>query len=420
MASIGNDPNGRKRILFVANDGKRKTIRIGQQSQKQAVKFKLKVEALVGQSITGAVAVDDEVSRWLAGLPDTMHAQLAAVGLVKPRVTAVGPTFGAFFDAYIVGRTDIKPNTLTNLRQARKNAVEYFGESRALDSITEGDAEEYWRHLIGRMAPNTARRLCGRAKQLFRFACRKRIIRDNPFADIECHVKGTPARQFFVTRDMAAKVTAACPDAEWRLIFALARFGGLRTPSETFALKWGDVDFERGRIRVPSPKTEHIEGKASRMLPMFPELRAPLLEVFTAAEPGTENVITRYRGPNLRTGLERIITRAGLTAWPKLFHNLRATRQTELSESYPGHVVCAWLGNTQAVAQIHYLQVTDEHFASAAQNAAQQASGESATVGICQKPTNKNPSDLPRDGNLCGCVQDSAIPPRGVEPLSSG
>ena len=62
----------------------------------------------------------------------------------------------------------------------------------------------------------------------------------------------------------------------------------------------------------------------------------------------TEFVITRYRdsNANLRTQLQRIIKRAGLKPWPKLFHNLRATRQTELSEEFPAHVVCSWLGNT--------------------------------------------------------------------------
>jgi hypothetical protein len=32
------------------------------------------------------------------------------------------------------------------------------------------------------------------------------------------------------------------------------------------------------------------------------------------------------------------------------------------------HVVCSWIGNTQAVAAEHYLQVTDEHFARAAKS----------------------------------------------------
>ena len=39
-----------------------------------------------------------------------------------------------------------------------------------------------------------------------------------------------------------------------------------------------------------------------------------------------------------------------------------ATRQTELEESFPSHVVCKWIGNSLQVARKHYLQTTDEHF----------------------------------------------------------
>ena len=48
--------------------------------------------------------------------------------------------------------------------------------------------------------------------------------------------------------------------------------------------------------------------------------------------------------------------------WPKLFHNLRASRQTELTGSFPLHVVCEWIGNTALIADKHYLQVTDDHY----------------------------------------------------------
>ena len=68
---------------------------------------------------------------------------------------------------------------------------------------------------------------------------------------------------------------------------------------------------------------------------------------------------------NLRTQLLRIIAKAGLTPWPKLFQNLRSTRETELAENNPLHVVVAWLGNSQLIAAKHYLQVTDEHFTQA-------------------------------------------------------
>ena len=48
MATIGNDPNGRKRILFVAGDCSRRTVRLGKATMKQAEAFKVKVEALIG------------------------------------------------------------------------------------------------------------------------------------------------------------------------------------------------------------------------------------------------------------------------------------------------------------------------------------------------------------------------------------
>ncbi len=133
---------------------------------------------------------------------------------------------------------------------------------------------------------------------------------------------------------------------------------------------------------VHSPKTEHHEGKDRRFVPIFPELRPYLERVFDQAQTGQEFVITHYRDArcNLRTRLQKTILRAGLGIWPKLFHNLRATRQTELMEHYPAHVVCAWLGNSQAIAAKHYLQVTEDHFeqgvtkVTAVQNAVQQRS----------------------------------------------
>jgi integrase len=66
-----------------------------------------------------------------------------------------------------------------------------------------------------------------------------------------------------VTREEAQKVLDACPNAEWRLIFALTHFGGLRIPSELMQLRWGDIDWERGRMTVRSPKT--ADGKGVRL-----------------------------------------------------------------------------------------------------------------------------------------------------------
>ena len=81
----------------------------------------------------------------------------------------------------------------------------------------------------------------------------------------------------------------------------------------------------------------------------------------------SDPVITRYRdrNANLRTQLQRIIENAGLSPWPKLFQNLRASRATELAKEHPGHVAADWLGHSTAVAVKHYWQTTDDDFARA-------------------------------------------------------
>ena len=76
----------------------------------------------------------------------------------------------------------------------------------------------------------------------------------------------------------------------------------------------------------------------------------------------------------------RDIDAAGLSPWPKLWQNMRASRETELVEQFPAHVVAAWVGHTVAVAEKHYLQVTEAHFEKAVQNPVQSAPESRRTV----------------------------------------
>ncbi len=210
---------------------------------------------------------------------------------------------------------------------------------------------------------------CGNAKVFFGVAVKRKLITDNPFTELESGSVANKSRQYFLKPEDAQKVLDACPDAEWRLIFALCRYGGLRCPSEVLGLRWVDVKWDDGRIHITSPKTERYEGRGSRDIPMFPELRTALMDVFDQAQEGAEFCINRYRcaNSNLRTQFERIIRRAGLQAWPRIFQNLRATRESELAAIYPLHVVTAWIGNTARIAERHYLQVPPEFFQQASE-----------------------------------------------------
>jgi hypothetical protein len=56
---------------------------------------------------------------------------------------------------------------------------------------------------------------------------------------------------------------------------------------------------------------------------------------------------------------KRILARAGLTPWPRLFQNLRASRETELMREYDLATVCGWIGNSPEVAAKHYAMSVD-------------------------------------------------------------
>ncbi len=119
---------------------------------------------------------------------------------------------------------------------------------------------------------------------------------------------------------------------------------------------------------------------------------------------------------NLRTQLLRIMQRAGVQQWPKLFQNLRSSRETELTQRFPMHVVCAWIGNREPVAAKHYLQVTGKHFEEAVQNPVQRPSE------LTRKPWHEN-TNTPRFTEEyqgvpeCTSAQVAAV---GVEPTTRG
>jgi integrase len=377
MASIARDKNGTRRILFVAPDGKRPTIRLGKVSQRTAAGIKYRVEQLL-ESLNFNRPMEADLVQWVRDLEPWLAKKFAAVGLIPNPEAEPTATLSAFLKNFTTRRIDVKQSTKEVWSQVVRNLLEHFGADRGLASITEADAEDFKMFLVAsKLARTTVSKRLQFARMFFRAAKKRKLIADNPFAEISAKAIMRQDRQRFITREETDRLLSAC-NPTWRVIVALARYGGLRCPSEVLSLRWQDVDWETGRIVVRSPKTEHHVGKGSRTIPLFAELRTVLNEAFDLASDGAEYVVdgnhresantpSGWRNCNLRTQFERIVKRAGLTPWPRLFHAMRASRETELAKEYPIHVVTSWLGNTPRIALKHYLQVTDADFDRAAE-----------------------------------------------------
>lgn len=424
MASLNKDPNGLPRIQFKVRGCQRQTLRLGRVTPKQARTARVLVEQLVSAKETGIMEPD--AARWIADMPDEMYGRLTDVGLVpardRRRVT-LDVLLKAFFE-----KTTVKPSTLTTYKQTEQSLRECFKEDCLVCSITPDEAERWRKSMVdAKYAAATVSKRVKTARSIFRAGERLRMVKENPFAAIKAGSQTNRTRLRFVSQADIEKVLAACPDNEWRLIVALSRYGGLRCPSEHLALRWGDIDWERQCVTVTCMKTEGYEGRETRQIPLFPELKPYLREAFETAEPGTEWVISRYRqsNANLRTQFERIIKRAGVKPWPKLFQNLRSTRQTELCDRHPTHVVCEWLGNTKSVAREHYLQVTDEHFARAVrggtggvtQKATQQPSETACDEAKPETPMRPKTQETQPVSADCVSSQNDPMTPMGFEPM---
>src|SRR5262245_17048959 len=100
MASIVDDPGGKRRILFVAPDESRKTIRLGKIDRKTAETICRHVEALLSAK-TNNDSLKPATASWLTDVGPKLKKKLAAVGLVDAPKRA---KLGEFLDGFIANR----------------------------------------------------------------------------------------------------------------------------------------------------------------------------------------------------------------------------------------------------------------------------------------------------------------------------
>ncbi|GAB6187542.1 tyrosine-type recombinase/integrase [Thermopirellula anaerolimosa] len=374
MASVAKDGKG-WRILFSAPDGRRKTIRLGRVDKKTAESIRVHVEALLAARISG-LPVRQATATWLSTIGDALKERLARALLIESAAVA---KLGPYLENYVSSRQGTcTAATRVVWRHTIRNLCECFGRDCRLAEITPEKADAFRQYLVGQgLASTTINKRLQFARMFFTHAQGLGLIPSNPFGFVK-HRAGDPSgRRVYVSVEDTSRLIEHAPNVWWRLLIALARFGGLRIPSEAFSLRWSDVNWSESRIVVPSPKTAN-KGKPYRVIPMFPLLKPHLEEAWDATPPGTEYVFPeeyrrRAQGPagwincNLRTTFEKIIRRAGLEPWPRLWHNLRASCESDLAQSFPLAVVTKWLGNTPSIALRHYVDPTDATYKAAIQ-----------------------------------------------------
>ena len=370
MSSLSQVKNGSWRLQITCPVGKRRDVYF-RTNKKNALMLQRKIDE-IAQCKKLHEPMDVKTSVWLSQQDEAILAKLEKLQLYKlTRCSKAKGTIAGWSDFYIE-EFGHRSETKRKLRNVAEKLIAFFGKDRLLQDITSGEAVRFFVTLcrskteggFGLSEHATAPRHLGYCRQFWEAAIDEGLVVSNPFKNrnLSVRVKTNKERHFYVDPELSCKIIEAMPNLVWRLRWTLMRYQGLRVPSEMNVLRWGDVDWAGGRIRIQSPKTAHIHGKASRLAAIMPEVLPYLEQMFNEVEPGSEYVLPRLSHKNYRKSFLRLLNVSGIDPWPALFNNLRKSAVTDAHDWLPSHVCNAWFGHSETIFRNHYGQVTEEHF----------------------------------------------------------
>jgi integrase len=338
------------------------------------------------------------------------------------------PELGTFLEKYYNDRkTELAAGTLELHQQTGRYMVGYFGQHRRLDAISRADARAFRTALANgelahinqrrrkkqsqNMAVTTVDQHMRHARKFFNHALDDDLVTFNPFDRVgqSSHVE----KDWHYVDDVEFSKLMAAAKPAWKLLFALARWAGLRL-EEALEMPTRKIDRTKRRLTVISRDASASEGgftvkdKDSRVVPICPELFTLLEEL---RDPKSELVIPPggVIFKNVWRDFQVLAKRAGVNAYSKPFHSLRKSCITDWASRFPAHVVKEWAGHQDIRTTLkYYLKVSESEYDKAA------GLGASATGMNQAKADPDHAADLltmPEQGQTAG--SDRSVGNRG-------
>jgi integrase len=253
-------------------------------------------------------------------------------------------------------------STKERYRYSVQQLLVHFKGAR-LSEITPENIEEF-KHarLDGGVMAATVNRDLAALRRMLNLAKRRRLIGQNPFAEVEFLEERKHRRQpHILTFEEEARLLAVAPP-RIRVLVILVTETGLRIRKEALQLRWEDVDLINGVIHVRESKTP----AGRRSVPLSALCKAELLgwrdlvgpEVSVFVFPSFQN--TRHPLQGGRKNWAAALKKAGIDYFP--IYNLRATFASRLSAAgCPDTFVAQMLGHSTPSILQTYSKVLDEY-----------------------------------------------------------
>ena len=345
-------------------DKKRYTIHLSSKkySKKTVERVKDVVETLIYFQRNGMVP-DRALENGLQKIPSCIQTKLAKHGLI---VVNQMKTCRQLWDAFLKHKRDVKLATVYKYYESMRLFFKMFQWNEFIETVTPERLLDWKMFLLDNYAASTVAGHITKVKAVFTWAVDQDWLTKSPARKISTRSVCNRAHDRFITMEEYGKLLDACPSQEWRVIIALARIGGLRCPSELQRLRWKDVNWEQNRFLVHSPKTEQHVNHATRLVPLFAELRTELERLFDGN--GNEFVVQSFQGTawNLYKHFQTIAESTDLGKIKSPFVNMRRSRANEVVRRYGETKERLWIGHSWDVMEKHYLCPMEEDFAAGA------------------------------------------------------
>ena len=249
-------------------------------------------------------------------------------------------------DEYLSSRSDVKASTLKGDREWAFKLLEYFKGEFPTSEGVEGFRE--W--CLRTVNECTFSRGYRRCRSIMKFVVEKGYVSKNPFPPEKNRKDANKEKSFTVDYDIVTKILPYCENDYVRLGFILARFAGLRIPSEIKEMRFRDFD-------NPEFFSVHWKTKTgSRSFPLQKVIREYVEKLRIGKSPSDYVFPERLRKEGvLRNKVKRAILLAGHKVWTKLFINCRATVITEhMSARIADVILDEIFGNSSPVRKKHY------------------------------------------------------------------